>query len=54
MAVGDKPRRIEVYFVPPPGDGLYKPVEYFQRWIKVGSGLMELCTEATNNNNNNN
>jgi import inner membrane translocase subunit TIM54 len=35
MAVGTKPRRVEVYLVPPPGDGLYKPVEYFERWVKV-------------------
>ncbi|RKP28058.1 inner membrane protein import complex subunit Tim54-domain-containing protein [Syncephalis pseudoplumigaleata] len=34
MAVTEKPRRVEVYFVPPPGDGLYKPVEYFERWVK--------------------
>ncbi|KAI9597019.1 inner membrane protein import complex subunit Tim54-domain-containing protein [Syncephalis fuscata] len=34
MAVNEQPRRVEVYLVPPPGDGLYKPVEYFDRWVK--------------------
>jgi import inner membrane translocase subunit TIM54 len=34
LPVTEKPKRVEVYLMPPPGDGLYKSVDYFEKWVK--------------------